>query len=134
MNFYQLSAFEPVSIHTLLKLFVDGETIKSCAISVYGDTVGKPGDTVYSLHGISLIDDSLFFDLGKTSLTVSGSSGIIVNEKIIGIKKCSKVIWTQGRTSLIYQIQNDELLTSGGTGGHVFHADKDEDALLLYVW
>lgn len=134
MDFYNLSEFTSINITELVNRFHSNETIKMGAISVFGDSVGRPGDTIYSIKSIIQKElDKIVFDLGELKLIVSKPIGITINEKVIGISKCSKIEWLDSDLCLEYFVEDNKVQTKK-KGNHIFKVKDNIDALMIYTW
>lgn len=136
MNYYELKNFKPLIDRYLPVLFGDGKTIKRGAISVWGDTIGRPGDTIYKLKNIDKKENEIVFDFGSSEIVVINPKNTYVNEKVIGFDSCDKIIWKELEYDLIleYDYINEKLITNTVKGEHSFRVNLKEYAFMLYTW
>jgi hypothetical protein len=135
MDYYNLSEFSSIEVTELISKFHSSETIKMGVISVFGDSVGKPGDTIYTISSITQRGlNEIVFDLGELQIIVSEPIGVIVNEKVIGISKCSRIEWLDNDLTLEYTIKKNKLHTRSVEGNHIFRVKENRDALMIYTW
>jgi hypothetical protein len=133
MNNYDLTLFNSLTINELVEKF-PSSTINDGSIDVFGDTIGKPGDIVYSLKNIEVDGNTLKFEFGETEVVIFNPINIIVNEKVIGVSDCSKVIWSNGNSSFEYLKEGDSLNTRVLKGEHFFKTKQNREAFLFYTW
>src|SRR6218665_273483 len=135
MDFYKLLDFETISIDKFIQMFHSNETIKFGAISVFGDSIGKPGDITYSLESVNKIGDhAIALEFRGLRLIIYNPQNIVINEKVIGGSKCSKIEWVDDNVHLVYELFNDKLQIQVIRGEHFFRTMENRDALIIYAW
>lgn len=136
MSYYKLKEFTPIDDNTLVDLFESSKTIKRGAISIWGDTIGKPGDTIYHLKSIVKKDKEIVFNFGSSEIRIINPNNIYVNEKVIGFDKSEKIIWKEFDYNLVleYSYLGRKLNTNSIKGEHNFKSNMNEYAFMLYTW
>jgi hypothetical protein len=133
MDFYNLNAFNEITVGKLIAEFKNGNTIKTGGILVYSGSFGKPGDTIFGLTKILKISKGLEFDFGRTKIQVYKPEFIINNEKVIGIKKSENIKWI-----LDGQPIGETMLSNHSTSSNLFDilfkCDKESNAFVFYAW
>lgn len=103
MNYYNLSEFNQVTCSDLINQFHKNGTIRHGSISIYGDSIGKPGDNFYLLEAIQRLDnDTIIFEFHQDKIIVYSPTNIVLNEKVIGIQSAKKIEWIRDNLHLIY--------------------------------
>lgn len=118
----------------LIDKFNKKETIRTGAVSVFGDSIGKPGDLIYTLQNIILESNTLKFLFGNTNITIIDPIEIYVKKKTIEVKNCSKIRWVDEKLKLEYVLVDNELFTNLITGNHLFKVNKNKEAFTFYAW
>lgn len=123
-----------ISINELIKLFEENNIIKNGALSVFGDSIGKPGDIIYKLSYIKNNDINIEFGFKGVKILVYHPNFIVSNEKMICIKYSKKIEWIDKNIHLVYNQIENELKTEIIIGKHFFRTKNNENALLFYTW
>jgi hypothetical protein len=76
----------------------------------------------------------LKFEFGETEVVIFDPINIIVNEKVIGISDCSRVIWSNTNSSFEYLKEDNDLITKVLRGEHFFKTKQNREAFLFYTW
>lgn len=135
MDYYNLSDFTSITIENLIRSFQLKKTIKQGSISVFSDSIGKPGDNIYSLTSIQKNEnESIVFEFNNDKIIVFDPIFIVSNEKMIGIRTARKIEWIIDDLHLIYDNREGVLKTSVMLGSHNFRVDENFDAFMLYSW
>lgn len=134
MDYYNIAEFKAITIGELSEKFINNQTIKRGAISVFGDTIGKPGDLSYSLNRICLEKNKLIFLFGTTSIIIEKPIGIYINNKIISVHKASKITWKNKEIILEYVVDESKIKNQVLKGKHTFGIDIDKEAFMYYTW
>lgn len=135
MNYYNINEYTLLKIIALIDAFRQNKTIRSGSISIFDDTIGKPGDRIVELTNI-LQDGSrlhfVFHNGEKIILTMP--SDPIINDKVIGIRDAVEVEWIAKEVHLLYKCQNNELNGIAQVGNHNFRINRSSPAFLYYTW
>lgn len=135
MNYYNLSDFKQITIENLIQKFQSRKTISQGSISVFSDSIGKPGDNIYTLISIYKNEnESVVFEFKNDRIVVFNPIFIVSNEKVIGIKNANKIEWINENLHLIYENRNGILKTYVKIGIHNFRTKESQDAFMLYTW
>lgn len=135
MNYYELNDFISIQVRELILTFNNGDTITGGCISVFEDSIGKPGDRLVELKKIFVETDELIFEFGNNEkVKVKNPSHIVVNDKVIGIQNCDTVKWITKDLTLKYQLIDSELKTNAIIGEHFFRSKKNSASFLFYTW
>lgn len=135
MDYYKLSNFNPIIIEDLIQRFQSRGTISQGGISVFGDTVGRPGDNIYTLNSIQKYEsESIAFEFKEMRIIVHKPFFVVSNEKVIGVKNASKVEWIKKDIHLIYDNKKNVLETFIKFGTHIFRTEENQDAFMFYAW
>jgi len=135
MNYYELNDFISIQVDELIYSFNSGNTITGGCISVFEDSIGKPGDRLVELKKIFTEKDELVFEFGNNEkVKVKNPSHIVVNDKVIGIQNCDTVKWITNDLKLEYQYIDYELKTDAVIGKHFFRTKQNSASFLLYTW
>lgn len=135
MNYYELKDFESVQINELLLAFKNGETIIRGCISVFEDSIVRPGDRFVELKNIVEENDIVIFEFGNNEkVIVKNPSHIGINEKVIGIHNCNRIDWITNDLSLIFLKEKDLIKFEVIEGEHFFRVRQNSSALLFYTW
>ena len=137
MDYYNPNLFHKISIEELLLELKNNRLINEGSISVWGDEIGKPGDSIYTLKNIA-------FDGQNSKLTllfgtncvieIQDPEEITLNEKIVCIKNATKVLWNTNNMSLNYDRKNNQLFGTANNGPHTFRIQSEKPAFLFYTW
>lgn len=135
MNYYELKDFKSIEINELILAFRNGKTIINGCISVFEDSVGKPGDRLVELKKITEENNRIIFEFGNDEkIIVENPSHIVINDKVIRIQNSEKVKWIVKELCLEY-IKFDEIIeTKVLEGEHFFRIKQNSSALLIYTW
>jgi hypothetical protein len=135
MNYYELNDFTSIETNQLILAFKNGTTIRSGCISVFEDSIGKPGDRLVELKKISEDDDNIIFEFENNErIIIKNPTHIVINEKVVGIQNCEKAKWLKNDLSLEYTKDNDLVKTEVIEGEHFFRINQNSSALLFYTW
>ena len=135
MNYYELNNFKSINVKDLIDNFINDITIKVGSISIFGDTIGKPGDRSSLLKSIRNEEDKLIFEFGNDEkITVYNPIYIVINSKIIGIQNCKKVKWIFNDLELEYSVKENLIETMTLKGNHSFRIKPYSEALLFFTW
>lgn len=135
MNYYNLQEFEPVKIDELLKAFNDNKVLKSGCISVYEDSIGKPGDRFSELKNLSFLGDHLILEFGGNErVTIKGTDHIVINSKAFGIQFCEEIVWECFDLKMIFEVKDNSVKTQLSSGQHNFKINPNAPAFLFYTW
>lgn len=135
MNYYELNDFKSIETSELILAFRNGKTINTGCISVFEDSIGKPGDRLVELKKIIEENNRIIFEFGnEEKIIVESPSHIVINDKVIGIQNSEKVKWITKELCLKY-IKVDEIIeTKVLKGEHFFRIKQNSSALLIYTW
>lgn len=135
MNYYELNDFKPIETSQLILAFRNGKTITTGCISVFEDSIGKPGDRLVELKNITEENNRIFFEFANDEkIIIESPSHIVINDKVIGIQNSDKVNWITKELCLKY-IKVDEIVeTKVLEGEHFFRIKQNSSALLIYTW
>lgn len=135
MDYHNLSLVKSITTDALINSMPDVIITNGC-ISVFGDTVGKPGDIIYTLKCIDLVQEGLRFKFGcTTEIIVSEPLDIVINQKVLGIRNCSKITWSIRENSFSYTRNiNNEIETKVLKGQHNFNLRPNTEAFLFSTW
>jgi hypothetical protein len=104
-------------------------------ISVFEDSIGKPGDRIVELKNITVENNKIIFEFGNNEkIIVKNPSHIVINDKVIGIQDSEKVKWITKDLSLKYSPKNGEINTEILYGEHFFRIKQKSSAVLFYTW
>ena len=135
MNYYEINDFISIQVDELIFSFNNGDTITGGCVSVFEDSIGKPGDRLVELKKIFKEKDELVFEFGNNEkILVKNPSHIVVNDKVIGIQNCDTVKWITNDLTLKYQYVDSELKTDAVIGEHFFRSKQNSASFLLYTW
>ncbi len=133
-DFYNLQAFTPIPVGELIDLFKHDQCIKLGGLVIFGDSMGKPGDAIYTLENISLLSSSIIFQFrGNEKIIVHDPLNIYVNEMVIGIDMCKKLEWVWEHSNFQYFFENGVIKKEGPRGSHELK-NSDDPAFLFYSW
>lgn len=135
MNPYELSNFQAINSFDLITNFNNGKTIRECCISVFDDTIGKPGDRMVELKSIVHVENTLIFEFGvNEKIIITEPEYIVINSKIIGIGSFKMIKWHFKELELLYTKENDQVVGKVISGEHYFRIKKGAVAFMLYTW
>lgn len=135
MNYYELKDFKSIESSDLISAFKNGKTITIGCISVFEDSIGKPGDRFVSLKGVFYENDYLVFEFDNDeNVIIEKPSHIVVNDKVIGVNSCESIKWNTKELSLFYQKKAEDLITETIQGEHFFRTKENASAMLFYTW
>lgn len=134
IDFYNKNNFNSISINGLTELFKNNNTIRKGAISIFGDSIGKPGDISYCLNYIKTRENVIEFGINYGKILIYYPFFIVSNEKMICIGDSTRIEWIDENTHLIYNKVDNIVKTEVIIGKHSFRTKNDEDALLFYTW
>lgn len=135
MNYYELKNFHSISVAELIKEFKVGNLIKQGCISIFNDSIGKPGDRTVELTNVGMDSDKLIFEFGKyEKIILNEPNNIVINSKVIGVQNCREIRWHLKDLELKYFINEDEVKTFATKGEHIFSVKGDSAPLLFYTW
>jgi hypothetical protein len=135
MNYYELNDFKSIETSQLILAFRNGKTITTGCISVFEDSIGKPGDRLVELKNITEENNRIIFEFANDEkIIIESPSHIVINDKVIGIQNSDKVNWITKELCLKY-IKVDEIVeTKVLEGEHFFRIKQNSSALLIYTW
>lgn len=94
MAYYDLKNHNTITVVELLEKFSEKKTITEGCISIFEDSIGKPGDRFSQLTALTYSAEKLRFSFGKKeTITISYPKGIVINEKVIGVQECKQIEW-----------------------------------------
>jgi uncharacterized membrane protein len=135
MNYYNLSDFDPISIESLISRFQSRQTIICGSISIFGDSIGKPGENIYTLISIHKNEnESVIFEFKNDRIIVFRPIFIVSNEKLIGVKQAYRIEWINNDLHLIYNNRNGIVENTLRIGSHIFRTKESQDAFMFYTW
>ncbi len=130
-----INKYDYLSIDELVDLFHKNKIIKFGSIGLFGDSIGKPGDTIYNLTGIRKINENtLEFTFGLTKIILHNPLNIYLDENSIIVQSCIKAEWLESDIKLSYSLILGKLHTELLEGKHTFRANHLENAFTLYCW
>ena len=119
------------------ELFQKGLCVKRGGISVFEDSMGKPGDTIYSLNDVQISNDPLTIKLkfnGSEEIIILDPENLFVNQKIMGIDSFEKLDWIGFNFHMEYHLLNNKLETKNLVGNHSFKINEQGVGFLFYSW
>lgn len=135
MNYYNLEEFEPMKSDELLNAFTDNKVLKEGCVSVYEDSIGKPGDRFSELKRLSFLDDVLILEFGgNEKITIKGADHIVINSKAFGIQFCEEIVWECFDLKMVFVRKGNSLETLLESGQHDFNINHKAPAFLFYTW
>ena len=137
MNFYDLKLFEPVELESLPDLFKLDKCIKKGGVSVFEDTIGKPGDAIFTLVNVEITHNPLKIILefrGDEKIVIYNPQNLYVNQKIIAMDSFERLEWTGSNFYLEYSKSDNRILTKSLPNTHVFNINIEAIAFLFYSW
>lgn len=137
MNYYDLQEFTGLKISQLLESFKSEKTIRFGSISVFEDSIGKPGDRILELRKIEIKEDDLHLYFNENEkIIINKPNHVVINEKVIGIQKCKEINWINKDLNLVYSMDsnNSKIQTKVITGEHNFRVNNNSAAFLFYSW
>lgn len=135
MNYYVLNEFEPIDTNDLIVAFEDGNTIKSGCISIYEDSIGKPGDRFIEIKNLLVKGDKLVFEFeNNEQVIIKKPVHIVINEKVIGVLSCEELDWISKALHLRYAKINNKIHPTALTGEHHFSTKENSQSFLFYTW
>lgn len=125
-----------MNIIDLIKDFEEDKIIKEGILSVFSDTVGKPGDRILELIKIELTNENvLSFFFGKNEIIqIFNPARINCDNCKIVIHEASRISWKSNNFEFLYNCQNSEIEPILLTGGHVFRIKKGTPAFEFISW
>jgi len=138
-NHYNLEKLNPIDKHKLIEHYKESKASISGAVFIWGDCFGKPGDTIYCLQNLTWINENeLLFKFKWSNIHVYNPMGIYVNEMMIAINICDRIIWDDYffDVKLAYDFDqpNQELKTKIIKGEHNPRINIKEPCLKLVTW
>lgn len=137
MDYYDLKLSTPIRVEQFIELYEKGLCIQRGGISVFEDSIGKPGDTIYSLIDVQVSYELLtikFNFSGDEEILIQSPQNVYVNKKIIGIESFEKLTWSGLNFHLEYDFVNKNLVTKSLRGVHNFKINKKGIGFLFYSW
>lgn len=135
MNYYNLQEFAPIKTDELLNAFTDNKVLKEGCISVFEDSIGKPGDRFSELRNLSFVDDCLSLEFGgNEKITIKGADHIVINSKAFGIQFCKEIVWECFDLKMVFEPKGNSLETLLESGQHNFKTNQNAPAFLFYTW
>jgi len=84
MNYYELNDFKSIETSQLILAFRNGKTITTGCISVFEDSIGKPGDRLVELKNITEENNRIFFEFANDEkIIIESPSHIVINDNLI---------------------------------------------------
>ncbi len=137
-NYYDIEKMNSISEKMFVNSFKKSKASITGIISVFGDTLGQPGDTLYSLSKLTVENQNVFFDFLNSKITVVKANMFFVNEMIIAIKECEKVVWHDDTFNIKieydYSKKNNIVNTNIIEGNHVPIIKLNEPCLIISSW
>lgn len=125
----------PMYIDELVESFMQNKILKSGCISVYEDSIGKPGDRFSELRKLSFLDDLLILEFGgNEKITIKGADHIVINSKAFGIQFCKEIVWECFDLKMVFEPKGNSLETFLESGQHNFKTNQNAPAFLFYTW
>ena len=124
-----------MSVYNLISEIENGKIIKEGVLSIYSDTIGKPGDRILTLNKIELLENNeLQFFFGKDEIVrILNPMNMEFNNKIIVINS-TRILWKSNNFEFEYRVMNSEIIPSLINGDHVFRTKKGTPAFEFSSW
>ena len=139
-DYYDIMSFEPLKNNwELTEQYKESKASLSGTLTVWGDTIGRPGDTLYSLNEIKITKEGVIvFEFNNSCVQLVNPIDIYVNKMIIAVRKSDKIIWedVHFNTKIEYNfdksVQNVEAKIIFGE--HLPNLDSAEPCFMLSAW
>ncbi len=121
----------------LKEFFQQDLCVRRGGISVFEDSMGRPGDTIYSLNEVQISNDPLTIKLkfdGCEEIIILNPENLYVNQKIIGIVSFEKLDWIGFNFHMEYHLLNNKIETKNLVGNHRFKINEQGVGFLFYSW
>lgn len=122
----------------MIESYEHSKAAKIGSITIFGDTLGRPGDTSYFLKEISTLDNEVIFEFKNAIIRVLKPKYFYVNEMMIAIKECEKIIWddTFFKVKLEYLVLSEEnkIKVNVIKGKHTSRIETNEPCFKLATW
>ncbi|MDP8052117.1 hypothetical protein QJU23_06745 [Pasteurella atlantica] len=133
IDYYAVENFSEITEVELINAFDNKKIIHSGSLAIYNGSFGKPADMIFYLDNISLFSEGINFKFGNHKITIFDPEGIVINERIICIKKCSNLIWYVN--DAIYGETIPKLYeNSKKLKNLLYQFNKEKEAFIFYSW
>jgi hypothetical protein len=118
----------------LIQKFNDGKTIKFGCISVWNDSIGRPGDNIYTLSEVKYLEvpGILLFSFKKNSISLRNFKKILINNRMICIEFAEEIKWEEPDVELLYNNVDNNIVCKLIRGKHTFSTSIFERAFMFY--
>ncbi len=138
-DFYNLESLDPIEDDTLMQLYKESKAALAGTITLWGDCIGRPGDNLYALKEITgTSEKGIVFEFKGAKIQVYNPRNIYVNEMIIAINGCDKIIWDDisFNTKIEYLIDKSDqkVVANIVRGEHHPNLNTSEPCFMLAAW
>lgn len=133
IDYYNIQDFTEITTDQLISDFENKSTIQMGSLSIYNGSLGKPGDRIFKLKNITTFSGGIDFHFDTNKIRIFEPSKIVVNAKIIGIGKCSHIIW-YGQNKIFGETTPATQPDSKKLSDLLYGYKNDTDAFLFYSW
>jgi hypothetical protein len=133
--FNKISGLKVITIECLIKKYIQGETINMGSLSLWGDSIGRPGDIIYTLISITKKNSNIIqFNFKDMIVDVFGPIDIAIDENSIVIYLADKLELFDSSVHLVYERKDHNFDVSAVSGFHSFKVDINRPAFVLNAW
>jgi hypothetical protein len=132
-DYYNFEEYEEIQRTQLISNFNNNKTLKLGALAIYNGSLGKPGDRIFELESIKSLSNELEFKFGTDIIRIFEPHGIIINEKVICVKKSSHIIW-YGKNKIFGETTPRTDINSNNLKDMLYGYNEEKEAFVFYGW
>jgi hypothetical protein len=136
-NVYDTKQLVPIEASKFIESYEYSKASQIGIITIFGDVLGRSGDTGYFLKQISIVGSEVKLEFENAIIRVINPRYFFVNEMMIAIKECDKIIWDDTffgvKTEYILS-QENKIAVNVITGEHTPRIKKNEPCFILATW